>query len=1666
MKNIWTRIGGAAAAVALCIVLIQAGSAQNLEHYQCGMEEHTHDSSCYGFISTCRQDDSEAHSHGSSCYDTREERVCSTDDEEHEHTDSCWKTRETLTCGLKETEGHTHTSDCERESLTCGYTEHMHSDRCIASEEPIEHEEPEEPEDTEDIEDTEITTEEFLDNFTTGCYAFGSAFGGPGIKLAALRLGGTNETWNLENYVKSVVIKDKDDIPVTSGNFYYSFNYTFNITFAERTGIGGQFTYNMDGKLVYQLPEQIVVRKPVTNGAINGANGVKIGDYTIDATGRVEVWFGNFDREGNAVTQNFIDYYSDTIIRLDIVAQFEQGTEQVSVDFGADAVITVNLSPPPAGISVKKTASEYNLDNETIDYTIEVTPVDGKLTGIELTDELLCVVPKADDFRIKNSDVTVGKYSSPFVNVKYSTNNGSTWTNAAFAASGDNWHISFPGVSLDPNGAAKSLKVQYTLDLVSLVNYFTNQSWIERMEYNLKLDNTVTATGKDVEHPDQAGTDTAKTQTEMRQSFLRKMGGVYDGVLQWTATVGNGYKRLNGLVLTDTLKSDQSIVSDITVKIWGRDRNENPSGQFASPDVIMTLLKTDPKVNTGKNGGFTFNVPSGGWPGAENVYYVQLVYNTAREGGFPTGTYRNAIATTVNGIPAEYEGSVIIRPDASAYIIKESSFIYNSDGRPTGIEYEIRMEIGPGNKDMYSRVTDTLSTVSASGNSSMAIEKIDNRPKDFKVTIEPDDPAFKCFINFPTNAPNQFIIYPGSGTAKDALWPYNDQRTVTVRYRIDLDSSGAIPGNTTGKSPIELLETEDRALFNSASANSATSPKITFEPSGGSTGTFDNLRVIEKSAAVNKDDPAVFDFVVELNKNRPSQNNRNVGSQGYPLFEAGQPAIFEDTFDGKLEYVPGSLVVLRLPMGISTIADAYSYYGPYDPVTKKDLVNISGNTISVDFRNMCNIAKWTGNIESVLLKDLAIPTSLVIPTNDSTTHHKYKYWYAFYDKTSTTYAHPQAYKYTVQYQLKVKDAYAVYHGDGAPEKLIMKNTAKVFPTAPKYKDGKWESSATVEYTPVRDVTKTMLVDGSIAKAEIIINPAGIRMRPLNVLNPRFTAIDVMSNDLAIYQGSVRIFTKGADGKWKTTPETPQPDGLWGVNFISGQEAHFELMDEKAIKITYDALILKPAGQTTSFSNKITVYGQATVAGKDNFTVQSSTAETTGNRSGLLLYKRDQDTGVRLPGAEFEVYLAMKDNNAYDGKQTKYIDAGGTKFFYVHTVNDASKTSTGIYRFDHEWIRRSPYQQNNGVYLIRETRAPDATYILPSEYTYFALDPNDKAYWEGKLGEAVHVISDNIHLTNESNLSDVIIAGEKRLTGQVSATSATFGFQLTQVNSDGSPYIGESAVLTGPLYTFLTMAPDEQAEAFAFDNIHGLEEREYYFMVSEVDAPVGWQVLTAPQIIRVTVFGDDVVVEYPESPESADKVVFTNKYRDPSAPYADALIHVKKRIDAEDFDVSKVFTFNIEEMVKDTLNGGFKPGTLYGYNIADGGIAITGDGRDVFALEDLPAPKFQTAGTVWTYYFRVSEADESATDSDWQYDSTEYIVRAEVTYDKDRGGLAKLTYLEGESWADFETLTFTNTYAQGGPKLPDTGGTGMMPLILVGMALAALLILRRQTLKAH
>ncbi len=126
-------------AVMLLIVMVVGGVIGSLTQYgvaltgtpRCGIEEHTHDASCYTSAVTCGQEEDGGHQHTEACYTESTELTCGQEEgEEHQHGDGCYTTSSELTCGQEESAGHTHTDACYTEELTCGMEEHTHTDDC------------------------------------------------------------------------------------------------------------------------------------------------------------------------------------------------------------------------------------------------------------------------------------------------------------------------------------------------------------------------------------------------------------------------------------------------------------------------------------------------------------------------------------------------------------------------------------------------------------------------------------------------------------------------------------------------------------------------------------------------------------------------------------------------------------------------------------------------------------------------------------------------------------------------------------------------------------------------------------------------------------------------------------------------------------------------------------------------------------------------------------------------------------------------------------------------------------------------------------------------------------------------------------------------------------------------------------------------------------------------------------------------------------------------------------------------------------------------------------------------------------------------------------------------------------------------------------------------
>ncbi len=94
----------------------------------CGLEEHTHDESCYEQVLVCGLEEGEV----TAVYETEEVLICGNEEEDHVHTEECYETREVLVSGSETP--HEHSAECYETVLTCGMEEHVHTIACMTDE--------------------------------------------------------------------------------------------------------------------------------------------------------------------------------------------------------------------------------------------------------------------------------------------------------------------------------------------------------------------------------------------------------------------------------------------------------------------------------------------------------------------------------------------------------------------------------------------------------------------------------------------------------------------------------------------------------------------------------------------------------------------------------------------------------------------------------------------------------------------------------------------------------------------------------------------------------------------------------------------------------------------------------------------------------------------------------------------------------------------------------------------------------------------------------------------------------------------------------------------------------------------------------------------------------------------------------------------------------------------------------------------------------------------------------------------------------------------------------------------------------------------------------------------------------------------------------------------
>jgi len=1242
---------------------------------------------------------------------------------------------------------------------------------------------------------------------------------------------------NLADFITSVNMFDMNGNPISASTpTFIGQNYKFEITFAESPTL--QLSYDLlTGHLLYQLPSYLTIQNAIdVTPLYSPANSsIIIGWYTIGTNGLVEMWFDDVDLNGNQVGVNFIDYYSNVTIVLDIFAQLTDVPDG-NIDFGNGIIITIIPPGPTAPSLTMHKASRYvpNMPAganaatwfERVYYMITITALDGPITNITLTD---------------TPTINGATFNDPLPPSTLSAFSGFTYeiTPAVGPIGGlmpmtpITWNaspLSFEYKFIDPITLAPIIlnpgdfiTVRYIVNIPQLIanNNSTGQPLVGMSEFihNFTLNNSATVGGTPMYTGPAVPPVSDNTTDHINKSLAFSKNGVINpgnDSITWTITVGDGVSiPLNGGTLTDTINTGAIILpldSAISVRFYDN------AGGVIYDDTVAAFNTQFPGNYSRTTSSFDLTVPLATAIGPAGtaigyVYQIVVIYTTPitpPQQGEPVEVFGNNASFQFPDGTGNYPGinvTVPVRP-APVIVNKTTSGICGSPDNTTPdqrywVDYTITVDVPGGLQGEPLYLYDTLGLFP--GGSAVPNVPVPTPGYAF-ITVIPDSTETAITFSYTDpipygtsgNAWRVFFGSTGSTAPAASVWPFDLPAVLTVNYRIYLtDAIVAAMENPSASHYITnsiFLISSDGAPNTGSLGNSV-----------GSTNVTDYWPILKHVQATNN--PALFNYTVTI--------KGGYSARTAPLLQGENP-IFSDTFDPGLAYVPGSFYVVDT--GI-----AGRYFAPSNDVV------VSGNSFST-ILSSTDWQEFQGTF----------PTGTLIgpaPTN----------WFA------------QRRDFTVHYQLHVVDT-------TIPQSNLL-NTARITVNPGECA---FESSQTVNFN-TQNISKSMtpVAPGSNRlNVEIIINPDGevVFSDGVNPGPAQITAVDNLVN-LMMFTDSVQMFTQTLvngvwDGTWVQVPFTFNDRQLWSVNITpqanvpagASSQVQFVLPNQTPIKIDYAVGVTLPPGTPGDISNEISIFGEGDSSNQGNYVVGGGGAGIGADMLDLRVFKQDA-VGNNLMGATFDLYVTVIGSYQPPGLLTvdKTITGAGGTVLNFGLIEEVTTDANGMALFSGEqWITSDP--DFYLLYMLVETQAP-VGYQPIYENIFFTLNPLITASQLIDLNtllapvllpdEGVNQISDFIIVTNiPSNLEPGSLRIQKVFDGltnaQIQASLQNFQLVVTDpnmvqrtfslaaiLNPNGivlqnitaGMYIFEERNATVPNYT-LTTAPQLPARRYIMPNDAG------------------------------------------------------------------------------------------------------------------------------------------------------------------------------------------------------------------------------------------------------
>ena len=1041
---------------------------------------------------------------------------------------------------------------------------------------------------------------------------------------------------DLTTVVKAVQFKTLEgEVIDNNSTVYIGQSYVVTMEFAEKnTGSEWiQFSHDDNHLLHYDIPSNIHCEPfkdwhPITAKTENGTIE-NVGEYFVNADGHLLVRF----KDDPVTGECFGSKYSNVDFTIEFnatVGSTQSGTSE-EVVFNDEIKVNLNIDGS-AGVNMSKNHGEYDPDNHTMEYTVRIEATHGMVKNFTFEDYTW------HTHKILRDTIVITDLDGNLIVPQPSVGNSFTQNYSGFSV------VDFPDF---PAGKGYLITYKTKVDDNQLSNDVVslgNGAYGAGKDSNGKL--------VDSYKEDWVNVELEKITKDGKQTVLKDANGNDIPVIEWEVAIKKNNSNLQGTLIIDTLGDGLQYYTDQPIIIKHYDEWGNSlADQYLSWDQV-----------TIENNTMSFPLPDGY---IFDIFYY-TIYEIPDEG--EQRQYNNSVSATINGKHEVAGGEA----DVVGFIPHVQKNAYGNDGKYVYFTIEANV---PGEIKDWGNfyLTDTTAFWEYQNNDAGYLY-IENKPENMVITAQTESNKTITFTPYVAGGPientyilvaptddkyHSFKIYFNTSDATDASskWILSEDSVLTVTYKIPFDAKSGTEwtGELSGSKTLEDVLLENYSLANQVTLN------YTNVIDANHTATYKYAPKISKKSTVNQD--GTIDYTVVFYNTIPGTN----GNGGY--LASADSAYFTDTFDERLEYVPGSLKVTCYdPWNSNNWLNCYRYNG-----------TVNGNSMKIASTEFvfdkCNPdCGWDNPWLSTL------NTYFTYCKNMGGGNHVFTY------------------------KLKVKDEY-LYTTD--TNKYEFDNTAELI----------WNDDQSSG--PVSDTAeyRTGLIDKHAVQEDNQLDfDIHINRNKLDILEgtDKLTIEDTMTDNLSVYWDSIKLYYEDAQGNWIDFNSENSIHEYTVTYDQASNKLTFVIPDELHVRIDYTTLITESG--LVSVNNAVKVEGKAQVSDIIDavFKVDDHSGGASGSMNSITLIKQDGDTDLRLPGVRFSLYGVVGDSKAErpEGVSWNLATEYGMNLQYIGSYTTGADGTVEI---------KTQYLTTGGPYALVEDVPPIGYNILQKPVYFYFYD---------------------------------------------------------------------------------------------------------------------------------------------------------------------------------------------------------------------------------------------------------------------------------------------------------------------------------------------------------